>query len=82
MLLVGGMWCIRLWSRRHGVRTAVRLASAGLAAFILSHVLALALGAWPAVLLVAAAMAAVAWSQADSRSGRPTGLLAFRRPAR
>jgi len=82
VLLIGGGCCIGMWNRRHGVRTAARLASAGLAAFILSHVLALAIGAWPAVLLVSAAMALLAWTQADSRSGAPAGPLAFRPPTR
>ena len=67
VLLIGGLWCIQAWTRRHGKRTAVTLACVGLAAFILSHLLALAIGAWPSVLLVSAAMAAAAWTQADSR---------------
>jgi hypothetical protein len=68
VLLIGGVWCILTWSRRHGVRTAATLAGVGLGAFILSHVLALAIGAWPSVLFVAALMAVAAWSQADARA--------------
>jgi hypothetical protein len=68
VLLAGGALCVRLWARRSGVPVAVRLASVGLAAFILSHVLARAVGAWPAVLIVAAATAAAAWSLSDSRT--------------
>jgi hypothetical protein len=82
VLAAGGLACARLWTQRHGVPTAVRLTGAGLAAFILSHVLALALGPWPAVLLVAAAMAAIAWRQSDARTGAGAGALAFRPPAR
>jgi hypothetical protein len=82
VLLIGGMWCMRAWTRRHGVRTATRLASFGLGAFILSHVLALAIGAWPSVLLVSAAMAAAAWTQADARAGVRAAGLALRPPAR
>jgi len=67
VLLLGGLWCIRAWSRRHGTRTAATLAGVGVAAFILSHVLALAVGAWPSVLLVAAVMAAAASRRADAR---------------
>jgi hypothetical protein len=67
VLALGGIWCIREWTRRHGARTAVTLAGAGLLAFAASHLLAGAIGAWPSVLLVAAAMAAVAWSRADAR---------------
>jgi hypothetical protein len=71
VLLVGGLWCVRAWHARQGTRTAVILACVGLAAFIVSHVLALAIGAWPAVLVVAAAMAAAAWLRADARPRSP-----------
>ncbi len=67
VLAVGGLWCIQAWRRRHGVRTAAILASVGLGAFIASHLLALAVGAWPAVLLVSAVVAIVVWTQADAR---------------
>jgi hypothetical protein len=67
VLAIGGLWCIRAWTRRHGARTAGVLAGVGLAGFIISHVLALAIGAWPSVLVVAVAVAAVAWTRADSR---------------
>jgi len=66
VLLAGGLWCVRAWTQRNDARTAVTLACTGLAAFALSHVLALAIGAWPAVLLVAAAMAVAAWLRADA----------------
>jgi hypothetical protein len=69
VLAAGGLWCIREWARRHDTRTAVILGCAGLAAFVISHVLALAIGAWPAVLLVAVAIAIAAWLRADSRAG-------------
>jgi hypothetical protein len=68
VLLIGGVWCVRAWTRRNDARTAALLACAGLLAFTLSHVLALAIGAWPAVLLTAAAMAAVVWTRADART--------------
>jgi hypothetical protein len=67
VLLAGGLWCVRAWSQRNDTRTAVTLAGAGLGAFALSHVLAPAIGAWPAVLLLAAAMGAAAWLRADAR---------------
>jgi hypothetical protein len=70
VLLIGGLWCVRAWRRRHGARTAVTLACVGLAAFVLSHLLALAIGAWPSVLLVAVVMAAAAWTRADTRTVR------------
>jgi hypothetical protein len=68
VLLAGGLWCVRAWSRRNDTRTAAVLACAGLAAFVLSHVLARAIGAWPAVLVVAAGMAVAAWLRADARA--------------
>jgi hypothetical protein len=49
------------------MRTAAILACVGLGAFVISHVLALAIGPWPSVLLVSAVVAVVAWTQADAR---------------
>lgn len=67
VLAIGGLWCIQAWVRRHGTRMAAILACVGLGAFVISHVLALAIGAWPSVLTVSAAVAIVAWTQADAR---------------
>jgi hypothetical protein len=67
VLAAGGLWCVREWARRNDARTALVLGVAGLAAFVLSHVLARAIGAWPAVLLVSAALAIAAWLRADTR---------------
>ncbi len=74
VLAAGGLWCVREWARRHDARTAVMLGGAGLAAFALSHVLALAIGAWPAVLLVAAAMGLASWAHADARESTARSL--------
>jgi hypothetical protein len=82
VLAIGGLCCIRIWVRRHGTRTAARLAGVGLAAFVASHVLALAVGAWPSVLIVAAATAAATWALADAREGEPSRGLALRPPIR
>jgi hypothetical protein len=68
VMAVGGIWCIREWARRNDTRTAVELGLTGFAAFVVSHVLARAIGAWPAVLTVAAATALAAWLRADSRA--------------
>lgn len=70
VLAVGGLWCIQAWARRHGRRTAVILACVGFGAFVVSHLLGLVIGAWPSVLLVSAAVAAVVWIQADARLDR------------
>lgn len=65
-LAVGGLACVRLWTVRRGRRTAAQLAAVGFAAFALSHVLAFAIGAWPAVLLVSGATALIVWVRADA----------------
>jgi len=82
VLLAGGMWCVRAWTQRHGARTAALLAGVGLGSFVVSHLLALLVGGWPAVLIVSAFTAAVVWMRADARVEGPPAGLAFRRPAR
>jgi hypothetical protein len=90
VLAAGGLCCIGIWRRRHGTRTAAELGGVGFAAFVASHVLALAVGPWPAVLIVAAVTAAAAWALADSRvpessapgSSESPAALASRTPAR
>jgi hypothetical protein len=67
VLLAGGLGCAALWRKRHGTRTAVELTAVGFSAFVLSHVLALAIGAWPAVLSVSAIAAAIVWLKADAQ---------------
>jgi hypothetical protein len=62
-----GLPCIAVWAARDGRGTAVRLTVAGLLAFAASHGLGLLIGAWPAVLLVSAAMAALCWRASDAR---------------
>lgn len=75
VLAAGGLWCIREWTRRCGRGTAVRLGCVGFGAFVASHLIALAIGAWPSVLLVATVCGVVVWLRADARSpeGRPYG---------
>jgi hypothetical protein len=68
VLAAGGLCCIGIWRRRHGTRTAAQLGAVGFVAFVVSHVLALGVGAWPAVLIVAALTAAATWTLADSRA--------------
>jgi hypothetical protein len=81
VLAVGGLWCIREWYNRHDRRTALTLGGVGFGSFVVSHVLSLAIGPWPSVLLVSAAMAAAAWSLADAREQALPGL-AVRPPTR
>ncbi len=69
-----GLTCVAIWLRRESRRTTAVLTVTGLAGFALSHLLGLAIGAWPAVLVVAAAIAAVCWASSDSRQiEHPTG---------
>jgi hypothetical protein len=67
VLALCGLICITVWERREGRRTTIRLALVGLGAFVLSHVAALAIGAWPAVLLAASVTFAACWRLSDSR---------------
>ncbi|MBV9820045.1 MAG: hypothetical protein JOZ07_17065 [Solirubrobacterales bacterium] len=71
VLAACGLTCVAVWWRRDGRATTVRLTVAGLLAFALSHVLGLVIGAWPAVLVVAAATAALCFRLSDSRRGSP-----------
>jgi hypothetical protein len=68
VLLFCGIACIAIWLRRDGRQTAVVLTIAGLAAFVLSHLVGLIIGAWPAVLLAAAGTAALCWRLSDARA--------------
>lgn len=70
VLVLAGLWCLRAWTRRHGARSALALALVVFAAFVLSHVLGLLLGAWPSVLLVSALTGAVVWLRADATAPR------------
>jgi hypothetical protein len=70
VLAIFGIACIAIWLRRDGPRTAALLTLAAFAAFVLSHVLGLVIGAWPAVLLTAAGTAYVCWRVSDERARR------------
>jgi hypothetical protein len=67
VLIACGLSCVAVWLRRDGRRITVQLTAAGLGAFALSHVLGRVIGAWPAVLVVSAATAALCWRLSDSR---------------
>ncbi len=67
VLALCGVCCIAVWLHRDGRRTAGWLTLAGLAAFALSHVLGMVIGAWPAVAVVAVATAGLCWRFSDSR---------------
>ena len=67
VLAVCGLACLAVWLRRDGRRTAALLTIAGLLAFAVSHVLGPVIGAWPAVLVVSSATAALCWRVSDRR---------------
>jgi hypothetical protein len=60
-----GLTCIYFWVKRDGNATAVRLTLVGLTAFVLSHLIGMVIGAWPAVLLVSAVTAWLCWRWSD-----------------
>jgi hypothetical protein len=62
-----GLTCIAVWLKRDGRGVAIRLTGVGLAAFVLSHLLGSAIGAWPSVFVVSAVTAALCWRLSDSR---------------
>lgn len=61
-----GLPCIAIWARRHDLATTAKLTGAGLVAFGLSHALGLLIGAWPAVILSAAAVGTLYWRVSDT----------------
>jgi hypothetical protein len=65
VLAAAGAWCHRAWSRRAGSGTAAALLGIYGAGFAGSHPLAKRIGAWPAVLTVAAISGAASWVLAD-----------------
>jgi hypothetical protein len=60
VLLAGGAWCVRAAFPIVGTVATVALAAIGLALFVVSHPLGHAIGAWPAVAVSAALVAAAA----------------------
>ena len=65
VLAAAGAWCTRTWLRRAGPGTAAGLLGIYAAGFAGSHPLAKRIGAWPAVLTVAAVSGAASWALAD-----------------
>ncbi len=59
VLFAGALWCGLRWRRAHGLPRALALVLVFLAGFVAAHPLGHLLGAWPAVVLVAAVVGAV-----------------------
>lgn len=68
VLLGAVVWCWFLWRARAGTGVALALVGAYGLAFLLSHVIARAVGGVPAVLLVSVAVALLAFALADRRA--------------
>jgi len=69
VLFLGGLECGLRWRVLLGLPRALAIVAVFLAGFALAHPLGHAIGAWPAVLLVAAAVGAIAWRAADMPRG-------------
>lgn len=67
VLAACGLPCVVIWDRRHGPRRAGALTAGGLGAFAVSHALGVLIGAWPGVLLTAAATFVAYWKLSDSQ---------------
>lgn len=67
VLGAAGLYAGRSWVANAGPAGATALAAVYLGGFGASHVLAKKIGAWPAVLAVAAASAAASWVVSDRR---------------
>ncbi|MBZ6104974.1 hypothetical protein ACF1HU_07445 [Streptomyces olivaceus] len=68
VLAVAGAAAARQWHRQAGGRAAGALTAAYVAGFAGSHPLARKVGAWPAVLGAAGAVALASWAVADRRA--------------
>ena len=66
VLLAGAGWCATRWQRRAGTGRTATLLLVYLGAFVGSHLIADAVGAWGAVLIAAAVTALATWSLADA----------------
>lgn len=66
VLLLGAAWCSLRWRERVGTGRACGLLGVYLVAFVGSHVLGRAIGAWPAVAVVSAAVAWATYALADA----------------
>lgn len=76
VLFLAALWCGLRWRREQGLAVAIALVAVYLAAFVLSHPLGKAIGSWPAVLVVSAFVAAIAWARVDRFAAPGTGVSA------
>ena len=70
LLVAGCAWCGLRWRERVGNGRTAGLVALYLAAFVASHVLGHAIGAWPSVAVVSAVVGAGTYAVADGRPAR------------
>ncbi|MFH8986615.1 hypothetical protein [Streptomyces sp. NPDC017940] len=68
VLALAGAAAARQWRQQAGTKTTAALSAAYVAGFAGSHPLAKKMGAWPAVLGVAGAVALTSWAATDRRN--------------
>jgi hypothetical protein len=76
VLIAGAGWCAVRWRRSAGTGRTAALLLVYAAAFAGSHVIADAVGAWPAVLLAAGVTGLAAWALADAAVAHAGGATA------
>jgi hypothetical protein len=67
VLAAFGLACIAISRTRDDIRTTARLTGIAFGAFVASHALGLLIGAWPAVIVCAAATAVACERMSDAR---------------
>jgi hypothetical protein len=67
VLLLFAIPCVAIWACRHGARLTALLTAVGIGAFAVSHALGPLIGAWPAVLVMAAGVSVAYWRLSDAR---------------
>jgi hypothetical protein len=70
VLVAGCVWCALRWLRAVGAGRTAALVILYTGGFVVSHLIADTLGAWPAVLLVAAVVGAATYALADRAPSR------------
>ena len=70
VLVAGCAWCALRWLRTAGPARTAALVIVYLGGFVVSHLIADTLGAWPSVLLVAAIVGVAAYALADTVTRR------------
>jgi hypothetical protein len=66
VLVAGAGWCAQRWRRSAGTGRTAALLLVYLGAFVGSHLIHDAVGAWPAVLIAAAVTGLAVWALADT----------------